>query len=182
MSFVGFVAFTVLLICFAGLYGQFEQAQTDGTVQITPAQEGHAHPQAVSSLQDLLAEAEMSNPQIQAELHGWESSMQVPSQVSTLPDPQFTAQQVSVGSPRPFAGYTNSDFAYFGLGVSQHLPYPRTLRLRGELAKRDADVMQQRYESARRSVAEGVKAAYFHLSYLSKTLEILESDGQLLEQ
>jgi outer membrane protein TolC len=171
-----------LLIVLASVHGTFAQAQATGSVQMAPAQEEHANPQVVSPLQDLLAEAEKNNPQIQAARHGWESAKQVPSQVSTLPDPQFTAQQVNAGSPRPFAGYTNSDFAYFGLGVSQDFPYPGKLRLRGEMAKRDADVMLQQYESARRSVAAGVKAAYFQLSYLSKTLEILESDGQLLEQ
>ena len=174
--------FASLLILLAYVRGTFAQAQATGSVQMAPAQEEHANPQVVSPLQDLLAEAEKNNPQIQAARHGWESAKQVPSQVSTLPDPQFTAQQVNVGSPRPFAGYTNSDFAFFGLGVSQDFPYPGKLRLRGELAKRDAEVMQQQYESARRSVTTGVKAAYFQLSYLSKTLGILESDGQLLEQ
>ena len=69
---------------------------------------------------------------------------------------------------RPFAGYTNSDFAYFGLGVSQDIPYPGKLRLKGEIAKRDADVTQQQYESIRRAVLAGVKSAYFQLAYLSK--------------
>jgi outer membrane protein TolC len=50
------------------------------------------------------------------------------------------------------------------------------------MAKRDADVVQQQYESVRRSVLAGIKAAYFQLSYLSKTLGILESDGELLQQ
>src|SRR5258708_1424947 len=138
--------------------------------------------EVVTPLSDLLKEAEQNNPQIRAARQGWEAAKQVPSQVSTLPDPQFNVQQVSVGSPRPFAGYTNSDFAYFGLGVSQDFPYPGKLRLRGEMAKRDADVMRQQYESALRAVQAGVKAAYFRLSYLSKTLGILESDGQLLVQ
>src|SRR5712672_4513849 len=50
------------------------------------------------------------------------------------------------------------------------------------MAKRDADVVQQRYDSVRRSILAGVKEAYFQLAYLSKTLGILESDGQLLDQ
>jgi cobalt-zinc-cadmium efflux system outer membrane protein len=134
------------------------------------------------SLRELVKEAEQNNPQIQAAQQGWQAAKQVPSQVSTLPDPQFNLQQVNVGSPRPFAGYTNSDFAYIGLGVSQDFPYPGKLRLKGEIAKRQADVSQQGYESVRRSVLAGVKAAYFQLAYLSKTLGILESDGQLLQQ
>ena len=133
-------------------------------------------------LAELLGEAERSNPQIQAARHGWDSAKQVPTQVSTLPDPQFVLQHVSVGSPRPFAGYTNSDFAYVGLGISQDLPYPGKLRLRGEIAKKDADVTEQRYESVRRAILAEVKMAYFQLGYLSKRRAILEGDGKLLQQ
>jgi outer membrane protein TolC len=136
----------------------------------------------VTPLADLLQEAEKNNPQIEAGRQGWQAAKQVPTQVSTLPDPQFNLQHLSVGSPRPFAGYTNSDFAYIGLGVSQDIPYPGKLKLRGEIAKREADVSQQQVESMRRAVLAEVKASYFQLAYLSKTLTILESDGELLQQ
>jgi outer membrane protein, heavy metal efflux system len=139
-------------------------------------------PKEFLKLADLLTEAEGNNPQIQAARHGWDSAKQVPTQVSTLPDPQFVLQHVSVGSPRPFAGYSNSDFAYVGLGVSQDLPYPGKLRLRGEIAKKDADMTEQKYESVRRTVLAEVKMAYFQIGYLSKRQTILGGDGQLLQQ
>lgn len=147
----------------------------------TRAQEAPPPGQPVK-LADLLAEAERSNPQIQAARHGWDSAKQVPTQFSTLPDPQFVLQQVNVGSPRPFAGYTNSDFAYVGLGISQDLPYPGKLRLRGEIAKKDADVTQQKYESVRRTILAAVKMAYFKIAYLAKRQTILVGDGELLQQ
>src|SRR6266851_2317814 len=149
----------------------------------TLAQEPAAqHARAVTALGDLLQEAEKNNPQIEAARQGWQAAKQVPTQVSTRPDPQFALQHLSVGSPRPFAGYTNSDFAYIGLGVSQDIPYPGKLRLKGEIAKRQADVSQQQIESTRRSVLGELKAAYFRLAYLSRTLTILEQDGELLKQ
>ncbi|HKN24303.1 MAG TPA: TolC family protein [Candidatus Acidoferrum sp.] len=135
-----------------------------------------------AKLADLLTEAEKSNPQIQAARHAWESAKQVPTQLSTLPDPQVVLQQMNVGSPRPFAGYTNSDFAYFGVGFSQDLPYPGKLRLRGEIAEKDADVTQQKVESVRRAVLAAVKMTYFQLGYLAKRQKILDEDGQLLQQ
>src|SRR5712671_6077676 len=141
-----------------------------------------SHAGTVTPLSDLLVEAEKNNPQIEAARQGWQAAKKVPTQVSTLPDPQFNLQHVSVGSPRPFAGYTNSDFAYLGLGVSQDIPYPGKLRLKGEIAKRDADVSQEQIESVRRNVLAQLKAAYFQLAYLSKTLTILERDGELLKQ
>jgi outer membrane protein TolC len=141
-----------------------------------------SHPASITPLSELLAEAEKNNPQIEAARQGWQAAKQVPTQVSTLPDPQFNLQHVSVGSPRPFAGYTNSDFAYLGLGVSQDIPYPGKLRLKGEIAKREADVSQQQVESVRRAVLAELKGVYFQLAYLSKTLTILEQDGELLKQ
>jgi outer membrane protein TolC len=175
----GLALFLLLLVTAGDAVGQ---EQINGAVQATTSSQEHAHPEAVTPLQDLLTEAAQNNPQIKAAEQGWQSAKQIPSQVSTLPDPQINVQQVNVGSPRPFAGYTNSDFSYIGFGISQDLPYPGKLRLRGEVAKRDADVAQQRYESVRRSVLGGVKSVYFQLAYLSKTLGILVSDGQLLQQ
>lgn len=170
-------SFAACIFCFS-LYLVFTVSGVSAQAQA----EEHNHSAAITPLRDLLDEAEKNNPQIRAARQGWDAAKQVPSQVSTLPDPQFTTQQVNVGSPRPFAGYTNSDFAYFGLGVSQDIPYPGKRRLRGEIAERDADVVQQQYESVRRSILASVKSAYLQLAYLGQTLRILESDGQLLEQ
>jgi cobalt-zinc-cadmium efflux system outer membrane protein len=159
----------------------FGQVQSESD-KLTLTTQADAHSEATVSLQDLLNEAEKDNPQIQAARQAWQSAEQVPRQVSTLPDPQAVVQEFTVGSPRPFAGYTNSNFAYIGLGISQDLPYPGKLKLKGEIAKQDAGVAEQQYESVRRSVLASIKAAYFQLAYLSKTLGILQSDGQLLQQ
>ncbi|MHB8502622.1 MAG: TolC family protein [Candidatus Acidiferrales bacterium] len=179
---VRILCFIILLGFFTQAPGAFGQEHIGGSVQVASPPQQHPHSGAVAPLQDLLTEAEKNNPQIQAARQGWQAAEQTPSQVSALPDPQFNLQQVNVGSPRPFAGYTTSDFAYLGLGVSQNFPYPGKLRLKGEIAKRDADVVQQQYESVLRSILAGVKSAYFQLAYLSKTLGILESDGELLQQ
>jgi cobalt-zinc-cadmium efflux system outer membrane protein len=151
------------------------------TARLTRAQDV---PQSNSfaKLSDLLGEAERNNPQIQAAAREWDAAKQVPTQVSTLPDPQFVLQNLSVGSPRPFAGYTNSDFAYIGLGFSQDIPYPGKLRLRGDIAKKDAEVSEQRYESIRRAILAAVKRVYFQLSYLAAKAKILDDDQELLRQ
>src|SRR5690348_8930119 len=135
-----------------------------------------------AKLSDLLAEAERNNPRIQAARHGWEAAKQAPTQVSTLPDPEVMVQQFSVGSPRPFAGYTNSDFAYVGLGFSQDIPYPGKLRLRGEIAKKDAEVVQQQYEAIRRAVLRDLKEKYYQLAFLAEKGSLLENDRTLLGQ
>jgi outer membrane protein TolC len=129
-----------------------------------------------------LDEATRNNPQILAARDAWKAATLVPSQASSLPDPEFTVQQMSVGSPRPFAGFSNSDFAYVGPGVSQDLPYPGKLRLRGEIAGRDAAARQEEYEKTMRFVVAAVKEAYFQLSYEHEVLRVLQRDQTLLDQ
>ena len=166
MKFTSVWILGVSLLAFAALSARAQDAPVSEATKLT----------------DLLTEAEKNNPQIQAARHGWQSAKQIPTQVATLPDPQVVLQQTNVGSPRPFAGYTNSDFAYIGLGFSQDLPYPGKLRLRGEIAQKDADATQQKYESVRRAVLVAVKMAYFQLGYLAKRQKILDEDAQLLQQ
>lgn len=133
-------------------------------------------------LSQLLAEAGVNNPQISAADHGARATRLMAPQVTTLPDPKFTYQQFNVGSPKPFAGYTNSDFAYVGIGASQELPYPGKLRLRGEVAERDADTMQAEVDVTRTSIAGAVKADYLQLAYLQQTLGILRQNETVLDQ
>jgi len=140
------------------------------------------HARNATPLAALLDEADRNNPQIRAARDGTQAARQVPSQVTALPDPTAQVQQINVGSPRPFAGYSNSEFANVGLGISQEIPYPGKLRLRGEVAKRDADIAGNRADSVSRAVLAQVKDAYFHLGYLTETLAILKSHRQLLKQ
>jgi len=95
-----------------------------------------------TSLGELIQEAEQKNPQISALFHAWQASRNVPKQVSALPETQLSVQQFSVGSPRPFAGYSNSDFAYIGFGASQDIPYPGKRQLRASVAEHQADSME----------------------------------------
>jgi cobalt-zinc-cadmium efflux system outer membrane protein len=133
-------------------------------------------------LSQLLAEAEANNPQVSAADHGARAARQVAPQVTTLPDPKITYQQLSVGSPKPFAGYTNSDFAYIGVGASQELLYPGKLRLRGQVAERDADTKQAEVVVTKTSITDAIKADYLQLAYLQQTLGILRQNEGVLDQ
>lgn len=133
-------------------------------------------------LSQLLTEAETNNPQVLAAGHAALAAKQMAPQVTTLPDPKFTYQQFSVGSPKPFAGYTNSDFSYVGIGASQELPYPGKLRLRGQVAERDADTKQAEIDVTKTGIADAVKSDYIQLAYLLQTLGILRQNEAVLDQ
>jgi outer membrane protein TolC len=141
-----------------------------------------ASAQQAASLSQLIQEAKANNSSIAAADHGARAARMVAPQKNALPDPTFTVQQFSVGSPRPFAGYTNSDFAYIGIGVSQELPYPGKLRLRAEVAERDADTKVAEADAVGADVADSVKLDYIQLAYLQQTLSVLTENGNVLDR
>src|SRR5579862_454273 len=159
------------------------QAPQQGLEQSVQVSGQMQHEEGVPTpLAALVEEAEKNDPTILAAERAARAARFVAPQVSTLPDPQFTLQQFSVGSPRPFAGYTNSDFAYIGVGASQQLPYPGKLKLRGAVADRDADTAKAHIEVVLQDEIETLKTTYFHMAYLQQTLGTLERNAALLEQ
>lgn len=149
----------------------------------TPESPGMAeHAGMPTSLRELIQEAEQKNPQIAASFHAWQASRNVPKQVSALPETQLSVQQFSVGSPRPFAGYSNSDFAYIGFGASQDIPYPGKRQLRAHVAEHEADSMEAQTDSVRRTAVANLKMIYFRLAYIQQTLGVLQKSDALLNQ
>lgn len=127
-------------------------------------------------LESLVQEAVAHNPDVNAARERWEALRRLPIQMRTLPDPQVQLQEFTVGSPKPSAGYETSDFYYTGIGVSQEIPGPGKLRLQGEIAEKDAEVARHQYQAAQREAAEKVRANYFELFYLTKTITLLEAE------
>lgn len=136
---------------------------------------------APTSLASLISEVLANNAQISAADHAWRAATHVAQQVTTLPDPQFIVQSFSVGSPRPFAGFSNSDFAYIGFGASQEIPYSGKLRLKGDVADRDAAMQQTQADLIRASITDQVKTLYLRLAYLDATLAILSRNDTVLK-
>ena len=155
-------------------------SQQSASIPESPGMAEHAG--MPTSLRELIQEAEEKNPQIAASFHTWQASRNVPKQASALPETQFSVQQFSVGSPRPFAGYSNSDFAYIGFGASQDIPYPGKRRLRARVAEHEADSMEAQTDSMRRTVVANLKMLYFHLAYIQQTLGVLQRSDALLTQ
>jgi len=167
-------------LALAGNAGAQEPPSLQRQIPESPGMAEHAGTPA--SLHELVQEAEQKNPQIAASLHAWQASRNVPKQVFALPETQLSVQQFSVGSPRPFAGYSNSDFAYIGFGASQDIPYPGKRQLRASVAEHEADAMEAQTDSVRRAVVGNLKMVYFRLAYIQQTLGVLQRSDALLTQ
>src|ERR1700689_2261967 len=154
ISLIGATLFMALLPL-KGTAQQTGDSQQPGSPPESPGMAEHAG--TASPLRELVEEAGQKNPQIAASFHAWQASRNVPKPVFAPPEPQGLVQQFSVGNPRPFAGYSNSDFAYIGFGASQDIPYPGKRQLRAQVAEHEAESMEAQTDSVRRMVAGNLK-------------------------
>jgi cobalt-zinc-cadmium efflux system outer membrane protein len=179
------ISFVTAVLFFGTLFGAGDAAAQEpaSPQKRTFESPGMAeHAGMAMPLRELIQEAEQKNPQIAASFHAWQASRNVPTQASALPETQFSVQQFSVGSPRPFSGYSNSDFAYIGFGASQDIPYPGKRQLRGRVAEHEADSMEAQTDSVRRAVVGNLKMVYFRLAFIQQTLGVLQRSDELLNQ
>ena len=135
-----------------------------------------------TSLQSLIAEAKQNNPAIRASDMVTATTQFAPKQASALPDTEVMLQHFTVGSPRPFAGYSNSDFAYIGFGASQELPFPGKRALRANVAGHEMAISTAEKEAVVWDIATRVKIAYFQIAAAQQIIAILEKDRQTSNQ
>jgi cobalt-zinc-cadmium efflux system outer membrane protein len=126
------------------------------------------------ALDALVAEAMAHSPLIAVARARWLAAGKVPSQAATLPDPQVTLQEFTVGGPKPLEGYETSDFYYTGIGAEQDIPGPGKLRLAAAAASHDADAARHQYLARQREIVARVSESYFNLFYSMKALGVLE--------
>jgi outer membrane protein TolC len=128
----------------------------------------------------LVAEAVLRNPEILAAQKRYEAAGQRPAQERSLPDPMLSFGWNSSGNPLPGAGLGTSPTANIGVMASQELPYPGKLRLRGEIAAREAQAEAEQYRAAVLSVVSRLEQAYFRLQHAYAMQAILSRSGDQL--
>src|SRR5262249_5162343 len=117
----------------------------------------------------LVREAMENNPDIRAAQQRWMAAKAVIPQVRTLPDPMVNLGYMYDGDMR--------EWLY---GVSQELPFPGKLRLRGEVATREAERMEQEYLAVPLRVIARLKEAFYDLAFVHTSIEIVEKNKHIL--
>ena len=159
------LAFTVSLAAIA--FAQATPFTTSSTISDSKAA-------GSSPLGELVDEALRQSPLIMAARRHWEAETRMPIQQATLPDPQITFQNLAVGNPIPGNELQTNNFAYFGYGVSQDIPFPGKLKLRASVAEKEAESARAALEAQQRAVVEQVRETYFNLFYLTNSLNLLQ--------
>jgi outer membrane protein TolC len=138
-------------------------------------------PNARTNLRALTAEAIKNNPEILAAQKKYEAARQRPSQASSLPDPMVSLGYSSVGNPLPGAGIGSQPQANAGVMLSQEVPFPGKLKLKGDMASMEAQAGFEEYQGVQLGVISRLKQAYYRLQYAYAALDLLAHHRELFE-
>lgn len=161
---------------------------------VAPAQDDKTPPQTASSsvqtvqepapsvlvLDDVIREALEKNPEAQSALHTVKAMQRRVPQVESLPDPMVSVGWA--GNVTPFSIMQSDNSSYRGLTVSEQFPYPGKLKLRGQIASKEADAAQTDYDAIQRRLAAQVKTAYYEYFYYDRAIQTTNRNKELLEK
>jgi outer membrane protein, heavy metal efflux system len=113
-----------------------------------------------AALSALVAEALSASPDLRVAEQLALAARQRPAQVSARPDPWLGVGYTNEGWSPSLGRMEDTNLAFV---AGQSLPWPGKLRLRGQIASREADEASQQLARARLSVAASVRRAYYGL-------------------
>lgn len=136
--------------------------------------------QPTVGLDELVREAQQKNPGVQSARREVEALRHRVPQAKTLPDPKASVGWM--GNIKPFSVQHGDPSSYRGISAMQDIPFPGKLKLRGEIANREAEAAWWDYEASRRKVVADVKEAYYDYFYYWKAIAITQKDKDLLQK
>jgi outer membrane protein, heavy metal efflux system len=169
----------VLIVCGCFVIANAVAQQPSAKVEAEISNPQNA-PNGTQGLADLVQEALKNNPGVQNALRQVEALRHRVPQAKTLPDP--TVSVGWAGNITPFSVQNGDSSSNRAITASQGLPYPGKLKLRGEIADREAEAAWWDYEAVRRKLVADVKSAYYDYFAASKAVEITQKNKDLLQK
>lgn len=133
-------------------------------------------PTAVTTLDELLREAEKNNPMIRSSKAKWQASKKLILSSWALANPMIGFDLMGEMTETRVGPQENR------LEVVQQIPFPLKLWTRRQAAKREAAAAYHRFRAVRRDVLFSVRQAYYDLHWSDQTLETIAEIKNLLKK
>jgi len=135
------------------------------------------------SLQMLVAEALEQNPEIIAMRRNFDMMRARVPQAKALPEPMLSYGYIGNATPIPPFDVQKGDPSSGRIvSLTQEVPFPGKLALKGRMANVEAESEWWNYEQTRLNVVAEVKDAYYDLYYADKAIETITKNKDLLEK
>lgn len=137
--------------------------------------------EAPADLNRLIQEALERNPEIVAAQKRVNAAKARISQAKSLDDPMIRAGSYDMSnSPANINGQT--EMLQQRYGVSQKIPFPGKLRLRGEVAAEETNMTEKEFQAKMLEITAMVKSAFYELYYVHSAIDITEENRELLRK
>ena len=130
------------------------------------------------SVEALVQEVLARNPSLAQMAAAWQAASQRYPQVTSLEDPMFAA---TVGPGTIAPDDSSIEFAY-RLEISQKLPFPGKLKLRGANALAEASATGRDIETVRLQLVESARTAFYDYYLVGRALAINDESLELLRE
>jgi cobalt-zinc-cadmium efflux system outer membrane protein len=131
----------------------------------------------VLKLEEVLAYAQAYNPAIKAAKSRLLAAQKVPAQASAYEDPLLSWESWNAPENFRLNEANNNIFR-----LSQRIPFPGKLRLKGEIASKEAERMQADLGVTEIDTVAQLKKAYYDLWLVYRNLEVYRRDKELVTQ
>jgi cobalt-zinc-cadmium efflux system outer membrane protein len=135
---------------------------------------------SAAGLEKLLEEAVSNNPDLKAADEKVQAFSERPFQEESLDNPRvgFGLMNMPVNS----FSFAQEPMTQKQVSVIQKLPFPGKLGLRGDIARKDADIVREEFLEKRNSLIMQVKTVYRNLLLIDKTIGITEKNRDLVRE
>jgi outer membrane protein, heavy metal efflux system len=130
---------------------------------------------ATPDLGPLVKEAIDNNPQVQAAYNNWKAAEYKARQAAALPDPMASYTYFGENVETRVGPQENK------YGVSQKIPFPGKLALKGKVQTKLAEALKEKYEAIKREVIKNVKFVYYDIFWVDKGIQITEEEKSIIE-
>jgi cobalt-zinc-cadmium efflux system outer membrane protein len=132
----------------------------------------------VMNVEQLIEEALQNNPEILAAKQKWEVFRERVPQARALPDPMLGLGITNL--PTNFS-FRDEDMTMKEISISQMFPFYGKRKLMGEMAQNEAEAFSNEIQEKINRIIKEVKAAYYELSHVYRTTEVVQRNKRILE-
>ena len=137
--------------------------------------------EAPLDLKWLIQEAIEHNPEIIAAQKRFNAAKARISQAKSLDDPSIRAGSYDM-SNNPVNINGQTEMLQQRYGVSQKIPFPGKLRLRGEVAVEETNMTEKELQAKIQEITALVKSTFYELYYINGAIDITEENRELLRK
>jgi len=149
---------------------------------LTSTQSPKLESPASASLTDLVQQALERNPEIKAMERSVDMTRARIPQATALPEPMLSYGYTGNWPLPPFDIQKGDPSSARVLSFTQELPYPGKLSLKTKMASMSAEAEMWSLQQTRLNIIAEVKEAYFDLAYLTKAIDTVNMNKDLLEK